>query len=268
MKLKNILVALTLGLTTLSSCQNGIEWDEVPESAYTELDLGSGYMRFRPRELFKNKVWQVNYGTSGQWAENFLGKSYIPGFEQGLEYTNTTDKTIDVLGKALAPGEKMIIKNTQEIVSDSNAPGGEKYIIHIFAFDKVGFNTPNKGHAFIKSAFDGESVKPYAFIEKIESEAAGAKDDMYRYVVMPTKQHEMVLEFIWEKADACAVEPLNGAPQLGTPGDYTKPQQYLVKNIAFRPEGVPQSQRLYEVQVHLLEVTPEFAQANTSYTNW
>lgn len=71
MKLKNIVLALTLGLTSLSGCQSGIVWDEVPESAYSELGLGSGYMRNRPRELFKNKVWQINYGTSGQWLVIF-----------------------------------------------------------------------------------------------------------------------------------------------------------------------------------------------------
>ncbi|WFE86891.1 MULTISPECIES: DUF5018-related domain-containing protein [Parabacteroides] len=268
MKLKNIVLALTLGLTSLSGCQSGIVWDEVPESAYSELGLGSGYMRNRPRELFKNKVWQINYGTSGQWLDYFLAKSYIPAFLGETEYTNVTEGNITILGKTLAPGEKTMVKNTLEIVDDSSAPEGKKYIIHLFSYDKVGYGTPNKGHAFIKSAFDSESVKPYAYIEKIESESAGAKEDMFRYVVMPVKQHEMVLEFIWANSYSCTVEPVNGAPQLGTPGDYTKPQQYLVKNIAIRPDGVPQAQRLYEVQVHLLEVTPEFAQANTSYTTW
>ena len=268
MKINKILAVITFGLITLSGCQSGIVWDEVPESIYSELDLGSGYVKNRPRELFTNKVWQINYGLEGQWLETFLAKAYLNSFEQGMEYENTTGSAVTILDKTLNPGEKMIVKNTLETVDDSSAPEGKKYIIHVFSFDKVCYNTPNKGHAFIKSAFDSESVKPYAFIEKIESESAGAKDDMYRYIVMPVKQDQMVLELIWENQYACKVEPVNGAPKLGVPGDFTKPQQYMVINTAMRPDGAPEYNRLYEIQVHMLEVTPEVAHANTSYTNW
>ena len=166
MKIKNILAIITFGLITLSGCQSGIVWDEVPESIYSELDLGSGYVKNRPRELFTNKVWQINYGLEGQWLETFLAKAYLNSFEQGMEYENTTGSAVTILDKTLNPGEKMIVKNTLETVDDSSAPEGKKYIIHVFSFDKVCYNTPNKGHAFIKSAFDSESVKPYAFIEK------------------------------------------------------------------------------------------------------
>lgn len=265
MKIKNILLAITLGLTTLSGCQSGIVWDEVPESVYSELDLGTGLVRNRPRELFVNKVWQINYGK-GQWLDNYIARSLLSSFETGMEYVNNTGSNVTILNKTLAPGEKMEVKNTLEIVDDGSAPEGKKYIAHIFSFDKVGYHTPNKGHAFIQSAFDNETVKPYAYFEKIESEAIGAKEDMFRYVVMPVKQNEMVLEFIMEDLYACKVDPVNGAPQLGTPGDYTKPQQYMVTNTAIRPDGAPEYKRLYEVQVHLLEVTAEEAKEKTSYS--
>jgi len=52
---------------------------------------------------------------------------------------------------------------------------------------------------------------------------------------------------------AARVEPVNGAPTLGTPGDFTKPQQYMVINTTFRPEGAPETRRLYEIQVQLLK---------------
>lgn len=265
MKVKNIILAFALGLTTLSGCQSGLVWDEVPESVYSELDLGTGLVRNRPRELFTNKVWQINYGN-GQWLENYIARSLLNSFESGMEYVNNTGANVTVLDKTLAPGEKMMVKNILSVVDDSTAPEGKKYIVHVFSFDKVGYHTPNKGHAFIQSAFNNEAVKPYAFFEKIESEAIGAKEDMYRYVVMPVKQNEMVLEFIMEDIYACRVDPVNGAPQLGTPGDYTKPQQYMVTNIALRPEGAPEYKRLYEIQVHLLEVTPEEAKEKTSYS--
>lgn len=267
MKIKSILFAITLAVTTLSGCQSGIVWDEVPESVYSELDLGVGLVRNRPRELFTNKVWQVNHNDGkGQWLENYIARSLLSSFETEMEYVNDTESNITILDKTLAPGEKMMVKNTLEIVDDSSAPEGKKYIAHVFSFDKVGYHTPNKGHAFIQSAFDNETVKPYAYFEKIESETIGAKKDMYRYLVMPVKQNEMVLEFIMEDLYACRVDPVNGAPKLGTPGDYTKPQQYMVTNIAFRPDGAPEYKRLYEVQVHMLEVTPEEAKEKTSYS--
>ena len=267
MKIKSILFAITFAITALYGCQSGIVWDEVPESVYSELDMGTGLVRNRPRELFVNKVWQINHNDGkGQWLENYIARSLLNSFENGMEYVNNTGSNITILDKTLAPGEKMTIKNTLEIVDDSSAPEGKKYIAHIFSFDKVGYHTPNKGHAFIQSAFDNETIKPYGYFEKIESDAKSAKEDMYRYVVMPVKQNEMVLEFIMKDIYACRVDPVNGAPNLGTPGDYTKPQQYMVTNIAIRPEGAPEYKRLYEVQVHLLEVTAEEAKEKTSYS--
>lgn len=253
MKIKSILFAITLGITTLSGCQSGIVWDEVPESVYSNLEMGTGLVRNRPRELFTNKVWQVNHNNGkGQWLENYIAMTLLDVFENGMEYTNNTGSNVTILEKVLAPGEKMSVKNTLEIVDDSSAPEGKKYIAHIFSFDKIKFHTPNKGHLFVKSAFDNEAVKPVAFVEEIQ-------DGKFRYVVMPLKQKEMVLEFIMSDTYAFKVEPVNGAPKLGTPGDYTKPQQYMVINTAFRPEGVPEYKRLYEVQVHVLEVTVDEA---------
>lgn len=253
MKIKSILFAITLGITTLSGCQSGIVWDEVPESVYSNLNMGTGLVRNRPRELFANKVWQVNHNDGkGQWLDNYIARSLIDAFETGMEYTNNTSSNVTILNKVLTPGEKMLVKNTLEIVDDSSAPEGKKYIAHMFTFDKVKYHTPNKGHLFVKTAFDNEAVKPYAFVEEIQP-------GMFRYVVMPVKQKEMVLEFIMEDIYACKVDPINGAPKLGTPGDFTKPQQYLVTNTAIRPDGAPEYKRLYEVQVHMLEVTVDEA---------
>ena len=70
---------------------------------------------------------------------------------------------------------------------------------------------------------------------------------LYSYLIY------LVLEFIMADIYACKVEPVDGAPALGTPGDYTKPQKYLVTNTTFRPDGVPEYSRLYEIQVHLLD---------------
>ena len=257
MKIKSILFAITLAVTALSGCQSGIVWDEVPESVYSELDLGVGLVRNRPRELFTEKVWQVNHNNGkGQWLDNYIARSLIDVFEGGMEYTNNTGANLTILNNVLAPGEKTLVKNKLEIVDDSSAPEGKKYIVHMFTFDKVKYHTPNKGHLFVKSAFDNETVKPYAFVEEVQA-------GMFRYVVMPVKQNEMVLEFIMEDLYACRVDPIGEAPALGTPGDYTKARQYLVTNTAIRPNGAPEYKRLYEVQVHMLEVTVDEAMEYT-----
>lgn len=253
MKIKSLLFALTLGITTLSSCQSGLVWDDVPESVYSNLELSGAMVRNRPRELFVNKVWQVNYNNGkGQWLENYLARSVFDAIENGIEYTNNTGAPITIVDKTLATGETMTVKNTMEIVDDSSAPEGKKYIIHVFALDKVEYITPNKGHLFVKSAFESESVKPYGYYEEV-------KEGMYRSVIMPAKMDEMVLEFILDDQGACRVDPVNGAPQLGIPGDFTLPRQYMVTNTAIRPDGAPEYKRLYEIQVHVLKVTPDEA---------
>lgn len=253
MKIKSLLFAFTLGITVLSGCQSGLVWDEVPESVYSNLKLSGAMVRNRPRELFVNKVWQVNHNNGkGQWLENYLARSVVDAIENGIEYTNNTGATMTILDKTLAVGETMTVKNTMEIVDDSSAPEGKKYIIHVFTLDKVEYITPNKGHLFVQSAFGSESVKPDAYYEEIQ-------EGMYRSVIMPVKMNEMALEFILDDQGACKVDPVNGAPSLGTPGDFTQPRQYMVTNTAIRPDGAPEYKRLYEIQVHVLKVTPDEA---------
>lgn len=253
MKIKNLLFAFIFGITALTSCQSGIVWDEVPESVYSNLELSGGFVRNRPRELFVNKVWQVNYNNGkGQWLENYLARSVVDAIENGIEYTNNTGAPMSILNKTLAAGETMTVKNTMEIIDDSSAPEGKKYIIHVFTLDKVEYMTPNKGHLFVQSAFESESVKPYAYYEEV-------KEGMFRSVIMPVKMNEMVLEFILDDQGACRVDPVNNAPKLGIPGDFTQPRQYMVTNTAIRPDGAPEYKRLYEIQVHVLTVTPDEA---------
>ena len=181
----------------------------------------------------------------------------MDAIENGIEYTNNTGAPMTILNKTLAAGETMKVNNTKEIVDDSSAPEGKKHIIHVFTLDKVEYITPNKGHLFVKSAFDSESVKPTAYYEEVQ-------DGMFRSVIMPVKINEMVLEFILDDQGACRVDPVNGAPKLGTPGDFTQPRQYLVTNTAIRPDGAPEYKRLYEIQIHVLPATSEEAYKWTS----
>ena len=253
MKIKNLIFTFVLGITVLSGCQSGIVWDEVPESVYSNLELAGSMVRSRPRELFVNKVWQVNHNDGkGQWLEKYLARSVMDAIENGIEYTNNTGASMMILNKSLAVGETMTVNNIKEIVDDSSAPEGEKHIIHVFLLDKVEYITPNKGHLFVKTAFDTENVKPSAYYEEVQ-------EGMFRSVIMPVKINEMVLEFILDDQGACRVDPVNGAPKLGTPGDFSQPCQYLVTNTALRPDGASEYKRLYEIQVHVLPVTSEEA---------
>ncbi|MFV0583994.1 MAG: DUF5018-related domain-containing protein [Parabacteroides gordonii] len=253
MKIKNLLYTFILGVTTLTGCQSALVWDEVPESVYSNLELSGAMVRNRPRELFVKKVWQVNHNDGkGQWLDNYLARSVMDAIENGIEYTNNTGAPITILDKTLSAGETMTVKNTKEIVDDSSAPEGKKHIIHVFTLDKVEYITPNKGHLFVQSAFDSESVKPNAYFEEVE-------EGKFRSVIMPVKINEMVLEFILDDQAAGKVEPVNGAPNLGVPGDFTQPRQYILTNTALRPDGAPEYKRLYEIQVHVLPVTPDEA---------
>ena len=247
MKLKNILVAAVCCLTALSGCQSGLVYDEVPESVYTNVNLGSGLAKVRVRELFTNKIWQGNRNDGkGQWLENWLAQTLISeSFQNGIDYTNNTGSDVTIMGKVLKAGETMFVQNTLEVVDDSTAPDGQKYIIHVFSPANVMYTTPNKGHLFVASAFDGDNLHP-VFVEEVET-------GKYRSAIVPVRQDALVVELILEDMYACRVEPVNGAPALGAPADFTQPHQYMVINTAFRPEGAPETRRLYEIQVQLLK---------------
>lgn len=43
-----------------------------------------------------------------------------------------------------------------------------KNISFMFLLDKVEYITPNKGHLFVKTAFNTENVKPSAYYEEVQ----------------------------------------------------------------------------------------------------
>ncbi len=246
MKIKNIVAITITCIIMMTGCTQGLVFDEVPESVYTELGLGSGLGKIRVRELFVDKVWQVNYNNGqGQWLDNYIGMTQISGgYEGGKDYTNKTGSDVTIMGKVVKAGEKMFVKNTLEEVADTSAPDGKKYIVHMFSPTLATYTTPNKGHLFVQSAFDKETVKP-VMVNPIDGKSQS--------IILPVRQEALVIEFILADQSACTVEPFNGAPSLGTPSDYTKPQQYMVINTAYRPAGIPQYKRLYEIRVQLLK---------------
>ena len=142
--------------------------------------------------------------------------------------------------------------NTQQISwetkvtteSDSSAPGGTLYVINVKANTKATYKTDNKGYLF-----DGSKFSDSFQLGEVDE----ANPGMSQTVTLPVRQNEVIGELYLIDQYNCVVEAVNGAPALGTPADFTKAQRYLVKNICYRPEGVPQAQRLYEVRVTFVD---------------
>lgn len=246
MKIIKIFLATMFCITLLGSCTSGLVYGEVPESVYSEVGLGSGLAKIRVRELLTNKIWQVNHNDGkGQWLKEYIVQTQISqAYQDGKDYTNNTNADITIMGKVLKVGETMKVKNTIEEVDDSSAPDGKRYIIHLFSPTMVTYETPNKGHLFVESAFANDPLKP-SLIDPVDGKSTK--------MILPVRQEALVVEFILANDKACKVEPVNGSPTLGTPTDFTKSHQYMVVNTAYRPDGAREYSRLYEIKVQLLE---------------
>lgn len=245
MKIINKLFALALCIVGLSGCQQGLVYDEVPESVYNDVSLTANLCKVEARELFTKKVWQVNYnGGKGQWVENMILTVNIGStYQTGADYTNGTGADVTIMGKVVKPGETINVKNTMTIVDDASAPDGKLYVLNIFAKAKVEYKTPNKGHQFVESAFAGDAVKPI-FVD--------AKDGMAEKIILPADQKKLVVALLLANSSASSVESIDGAPGLGMPNDFSAPRRYLVVNTTKRPDGAPAASRLYEIRIQLL----------------
>lgn len=160
-------------------------------------------------------------------------KVYAREVFQNKIYAINWDKWVDnyMQTKSIGWGFNL----TQE--SDSSAPGGTLYVINVKANTSVVYSTANKGYLFDGNKFSGDF------------ELINPENNRSREVRLPVKQNEVVCEMHLVDAFNCYVERIGNAPELGTPADYTKPVRYLVKNLCYRPDGVDQVTRLYEVRI-------------------
>lgn len=218
MKINKILggVALVLATltTSLTSCQSGLTYDEAPENVYSEVGV-SGFNIYA-RQIFTNQIWGKNYN---KWVDNTLLNS------------NTLSSGFNI---------------TQE--DDEDAPGGKLYVINVNCAKEARYSTPNGGFFFDKSKFNGNfTLQDYDDNAKVYVPAAG---NQARYIVLPVNKQEVVCELHLVDAFNCYVDRVDGAPALGTPADFSQPVRYLVRNICYRPAGVAEVQRLYEVRVN------------------
>ena len=218
MKITNMFNKLCVGLAMLcglsfTSCEQGLTYEEAPESYYTEVSLGSTPFYLRSRKLFPDMVYGVNWK---QWAPNYV-------YTAQISYATSMSEE-----------------------SDANAPGGKLYVVNVKANTKATFKTQNKGFLFVGSKFTGT----YQFNNATTTTIGGKSETTAQEVVLPVDETEVIGELVLTNPYDCVVERVDGAPQLGVPADFSSHKaRYLVKNICYRPAGVEQVTRLYEVRI-------------------
>lgn len=222
-------------MSAISSCTAGLTYEEAPESTYSE--VGVSKIDLKARELFEDKIYAVNWN---KWIENYIDTRLI-GSSNVFEWVNRTGKPYTLPdGKVVAPGEKASVTGSETIEQDSSAPGGKVYVLNVYAASYTQYSTANKGFLFDESKFSGD----YELVNPVDGRSQN--------VVLPVRKNELIGELYLVSYSVCTVEPVGGAPKLGQPGDFTQSCRYLVKNIAHRPAGVEQYQRMYEVRVTFL----------------
>lgn len=219
----------------ISSCTAGLTYEEAPESVYSE--VGVSKFNVNARELFTDKIYAVNWH---KWVDNYIDTRMI-GSSSTFKWTNRTGASYTLPdGTVVEAGESVEVGGSETVETDSSAPGGEVHVLNVYAASKVQYQTANKGYLFDGSKFSGD----FELVDPV--------DNRSQNVILPVRKNEIIGEIYLVDYSICTVEPIGDAPKLGMPGDFTKPCRYLVKNIAYRPAGVGQYQRLYEIRVTFL----------------
>lgn len=240
MKLFNKLYAIVLGTMFLAGCQAGLEYEDVPESIYNEVGLSSNLCNVKTSILFpEGTMYAKNWN---KWAGAYISTVTIGNYQgDGGEWKNETSSAVTVDGRAVNPGESIKLKNSMTTESLATAPEGTLYVLNIYADSKAIHSTPNKGYEFDASKLSGE----FSLINPVNGRSQN--------VLIPVNQKEQVLvEFLLIQIYNNKVTPIDGAPTLGEPGDYTVPRRYLVTNTSRLPGGMSPKERLYEVRITFL----------------
>lgn len=238
MKILNKLYAVALGLLLLNSCQSGLEYDEVPASIYSDVNLAGGLCNLKARELFENQIFAPNWN---KWVDNYIGTVTIGNYKSAKDWTNTTTAAVTVNGVTVAPGEKVKLVNALATEDNASAPGGKLYVVKLYADANATYKTPNKGYQFDATRFSG--------VFKLLPPVTNGRSEQ---VVLPVKKNEVIVEILLSQEYNCKVYPQDNAPEMGKPGDFTQPRRYMVINESRLPAGVERAQRLYEVRVTFL----------------
>lgn len=242
MKILDKLYALVLGSLLLTACEAGVVYEDVPESVYENVNLSADLATITSRELFQDKIYALAWA---QWIPNYLSVSTIGNYQKEASYTNKGTSDVVILGQTVAPGATVKVQNKMTIVDDASAPEGKLYVLDLLADRNARYATANNNYVFDASKFSGN-------FQLIDAKGDPVAQTRSVYIKMPVKEKEIVIALLQSDVNTCKVEPVNGAPKLGIPGDYTEPQKYLLTNITRRPDGQPAKKRMYEVRLHLL----------------
>lgn len=231
-----------LAAMATTSCESGLEYDDVPESYYSDVNLRSCWVS--SRALFENCLFAKNYNGGKGEITSAIRQVDFP--EDKTTWTNNTGADYTLAdGTVVAPGETkdlalgLYAMTTRE---DASAPDGKVYVLTYYIPSTVTYTTPNKGYLFIGS----KMPEGYTLVDPT--------NDMSESCTTPVDTKKLVVTMLASQylGDATTFTPMNGAPKLGVPGDFSEPRQYLVKNNMRRPAGVAQAQRLYEVRIVVL----------------
>lgn len=233
--------AVLLGVTlAFTNCEAGLTYDEAPESQYTKAEVSA--VTISARELFQDqKIYAVNWE---RWVDNYINTTTIGGTAD-LKYKNTSGNVVTLNdGTKVQPGETVTVKSTRTEEPCEEAPDGKLYVFNVYAVDRATYSTANKGYLFVGSKFSGDF------------ELVNPNNGRAQQVILPIRKNELIGAFTLPSDGTtydCVVETVGESPRLGQPGDFTKANlRYIVKNIAYRPAGVPQTQKMYEIRITFL----------------
>lgn len=235
MKIGNKIGAVALSALLFASCQSGLVYEEVPESIYNDVNLTTNFCTVQSRHLFENQLYGINWN---KYSDGYISTVTIGNYQgDGKTIKNETADPVTILDKTLQPGESLTIKNTMDMVEDASAPEGKLYVLNIYADKAAVYSSPNKGFVFDGSRLTGD----FALVNP--------QNGMAQQVIMPVNPKEVIVALLLSQEYNCKITNIDGAPQLGLPGDYSAPRRYLVTNESRRPDGQPAKERLYEIRL-------------------
>lgn len=237
-------VALAFG-----SCKADLTYEEADESQYTQ--VGVSAVNVYARELFQDKMYAINWDN--KVVENYMQTVTI-GSTASFDYINTSGSVVTLNdGTQVQPGETVTVSSTRTEESLAEAPNGKLNVINIYAVDHAIYSSPNNGYVFATNLFNG--VTDYSLLDWDGSNKkyVDAAENQARYVSLPVRKNEVIGTITMATTNYdCKVEPVGNSPELGYPADFSKPQRYMVINLANRPAGVEQHKAMYEIRVTFL----------------
>lgn len=245
MKINLLIFIAGLGILLTHGCEKGLHYEEVPEDIYNEVGLAENIISIESRELWTDNVYAVNF----KQYTSCLTISYIDNYVEPILYTNPTDSPITIMEQILLPGESMTVQTRVTKEENTSAPEDTLYIIHAFASARAVHFTPQ-----VDYRFDFEKIlNDPRFSDRNPVPADVVFEERYSEGIQIDVNPEQISAGLYLKDDmACKVKPVDNAPELGTPGDYTVPRRYMVVNNNKRPDGSGQRERLYEIRMTFL----------------